>query len=52
MSFPASEPRKQYNVGAVKIPYADRDVAHAVLTDAGGKPVSLLPGACMFDSAR
>src|SRR4051812_47315319 len=32
-------------------PVAEKGFAHAVLTDAGGKPVSLLPGACMFDSA-
>lgn len=27
------EPRKKYNVGAWKIPYAERDVAHAVISD-------------------
>jgi acetate CoA/acetoacetate CoA-transferase beta subunit len=32
-------------------PVPEEGFAHAVLTDAGGKPVSLLPGACMFDSA-
>jgi acetate CoA/acetoacetate CoA-transferase beta subunit len=32
-------------------PVPETGFAHAVLTDAGGKPVSLLPGACMFDSA-
>jgi acetate CoA/acetoacetate CoA-transferase beta subunit len=26
-------------------------MAHAMLTDAGGKPVTALPGACTFDSA-
>ena len=32
-------------------PVPEQGFAHAVLTDAGGKPVSLVPGACMFDSA-
>lgn len=32
-------------------PVPEEGFGHAVLTDAGGKPVSLLPGACMFDSA-
>src|ERR1051325_6145197 len=32
-------------------PVADQGLAQARLTDAGGRPVTALPGACAFDSA-
>jgi acetate CoA/acetoacetate CoA-transferase beta subunit len=32
-------------------PIPEDGMAHPTLTDAGGKPVSALPGACTFDSA-
>jgi acetate CoA/acetoacetate CoA-transferase beta subunit len=32
-------------------PIPEEGMAHAMLTDAGGKPVTALPGACTFDSA-
>src|SRR5205809_1772745 len=32
-------------------PVPDEGMAHPTLTDAGGRPVSALPGACTFDSA-
>src|SRR5262245_51594334 len=32
-------------------PIAEEGMAHPTLTDAGGRPVSALPGACTFDSA-
>jgi acetate CoA/acetoacetate CoA-transferase beta subunit len=32
-------------------PIPEEGMAHPLLTDAGGKPVSALPGACTFDSA-
>ena len=32
-------------------PMAEADVAHPMLTDAGGRPVTALPGASTFDSA-
>jgi acetate CoA/acetoacetate CoA-transferase beta subunit len=32
-------------------PVAEEGLAHPTLTDAGGKPVNALPGACTFDSA-
>jgi len=32
-------------------PIPEEGMAHATLTDAGGRPVSALPGACTFDSA-
>ena len=32
-------------------PIPEEGMAHPMLTDAGGKPVSALPGACTFDSA-
>jgi acetate CoA/acetoacetate CoA-transferase beta subunit len=32
-------------------PIPEQGMAHATLTDAGGKPVTALPGACTFDSA-
>jgi acetate CoA/acetoacetate CoA-transferase beta subunit len=32
-------------------PVPEPGMAHPTLTDAGGKPVSALPGACTFDSA-
>jgi acetate CoA/acetoacetate CoA-transferase beta subunit len=32
-------------------PIPDDGMAHPALTDAGGRPVSALPGACTFDSA-
>ena len=32
-------------------PVPEPGMAHLTLTDAGGKPVSALPGACTFDSA-
>jgi acetate CoA/acetoacetate CoA-transferase beta subunit len=32
-------------------PIPEEGMAHPTLTDAGGKPVSALPGACTFDSA-
>jgi acetate CoA/acetoacetate CoA-transferase beta subunit len=32
-------------------PIPEEGMAHPFLTDAGGKPVSALPGACTFDSA-
>jgi acetate CoA/acetoacetate CoA-transferase beta subunit len=32
-------------------PVPEEGFAHPKLTDAGGKPVSMLPGACTFDSA-
>src|SRR5258706_14419418 len=32
-------------------PVPEKGFAHAVLTDAGGEPVSFVPGACMVDSA-
>lgn len=32
-------------------PIPEQGMAHPTLTDAGGKPISALPGACTFDSA-
>jgi acetate CoA/acetoacetate CoA-transferase beta subunit len=32
-------------------PVPEPGIAHPTLTDAGGRPVSALPGACTFDSA-
>lgn len=32
-------------------PIPEQGVAHSMLTDAGGRPISALPGACTFDSA-
>src|SRR5215475_3307165 len=32
-------------------PIPEDGMAHPMLTDAGGRPVSALPGACTFDSA-
>jgi acetate CoA/acetoacetate CoA-transferase beta subunit len=32
-------------------PIPEEGMAHPTLTDAGGRPVSALPGACTFDSA-
>ena len=32
-------------------PIPEEGMAHPMLTDAGGKPVTALPGACTFDSA-
>jgi acetate CoA/acetoacetate CoA-transferase beta subunit len=32
-------------------PIPEEGMSHPLLTDAGGKPVSALPGACTFDSA-
>ena len=32
-------------------PIPEEGMAHPLLTDAGGRPVSALPGACTFDSA-
>jgi len=32
-------------------PIPEEGMAHPMLTDAGGRPVSALPGACTFDSA-
>src|SRR6187399_1210822 len=32
-------------------PIPEQGMAHPLLTDAGGKPISALPGACTFDSA-
>ena len=32
-------------------PIPEQGMAHPLLTDAGGKPISALPGACAFDSA-
>jgi acetate CoA/acetoacetate CoA-transferase beta subunit len=32
-------------------PIPEQGLAHPLLTDAGGKPISALPGACTFDSA-
>jgi acetate CoA/acetoacetate CoA-transferase beta subunit len=32
-------------------PIPEQGMAHPTLTDAGGKPVTALPGACTFDSA-
>jgi acetate CoA/acetoacetate CoA-transferase beta subunit len=32
-------------------PIPEQGMAHPMLTDAGGRPVSALPGACTFDSA-
>jgi len=32
-------------------PIPEEGMAHPMLTDAGGRPVSALPGACFFDSA-
>ena len=32
-------------------PIPDEGMAHPLLTDAGGRPVTALPGACTFDSA-
>ena len=32
-------------------PIPEEGMAHPLLTDAGGKPVTALPGACAFDSA-
>jgi acetate CoA/acetoacetate CoA-transferase beta subunit len=32
-------------------PIQEEGMAHPLLTDAGGKPVTALPGACTFDSA-
>jgi acetate CoA/acetoacetate CoA-transferase beta subunit len=36
-------------IGTGRIP--DEGMAHPLLTDAGGRPVTALPGACTFDSA-
>jgi acetate CoA/acetoacetate CoA-transferase beta subunit len=32
-------------------PMPEQGMAHPLLTDAGGRPISALPGACVFDSA-
>src|SRR6195256_5833907 len=32
-------------------PLPEQGMAHPLLTDAGGRPVTALPGACVFDSA-
>jgi acetate CoA/acetoacetate CoA-transferase beta subunit len=32
-------------------PLPEEGMAHPMLTDAGGRPVTALPGACTFDSA-
>src|SRR3954467_11651465 len=32
-------------------PIPEEGMAHPLLTDAGGRPVTALPGACTFDSA-
>ncbi|HXQ09046.1 MAG TPA: 3-oxoacid CoA-transferase subunit B [Bradyrhizobium sp.] len=32
-------------------PIPEQGLSHPMLTDAGGKPISALPGACTFDSA-
>src|SRR6201987_725421 len=32
-------------------PIPEQGMAHPLLTDAAGKPISALPGACIFDSA-
>src|SRR3984957_18003141 len=32
-------------------PMPEQGLAHPLLTDAGGRPISALPGACTFDSA-
>ncbi len=32
-------------------PIPEQGLAHPLLTDAGGRPISALPGACTFDSA-
>jgi len=32
-------------------PIPEQGLAHPMLTDAGGRPISALPGACTFDSA-
>src|ERR1700751_4407671 len=32
-------------------PIPEQGMAHPLLTDAGGRPISALPGACTFDSA-
>src|ERR1700742_2155889 len=32
-------------------PVPEQGMAHPLLTDAGGRPISALPGACIFDSA-
>jgi acetate CoA/acetoacetate CoA-transferase beta subunit len=32
-------------------PIPEEGMAHPLLTDAGGNPVTALPGACIFDSA-
>ena len=32
-------------------PIPEQGMAHPMLTDAGGRPISALPGACTFDSA-
>src|SRR5438445_10835935 len=32
-------------------PMPEQGMAHPLLTDAGGRPISALPGACIFDSA-
>src|SRR2546427_3316672 len=32
-------------------PMPEQGIAHPHLTDAGGRPISALPGACVFDSA-
>ncbi|KRQ90375.1 3-oxoacid CoA-transferase subunit B [Bradyrhizobium valentinum] len=32
-------------------PIPEQGMAHPLLTDAGGRPISALPGACVFDSA-
>jgi acetate CoA/acetoacetate CoA-transferase beta subunit len=32
-------------------PVPEQGMAHPLLTDAGGRPISALPGACTFDSA-
>src|SRR3954451_24936388 len=32
-------------------PMPEQGMAHPLLTDAGGRPITALPGACVFDSA-
>jgi acetate CoA/acetoacetate CoA-transferase beta subunit len=32
-------------------PIPEQGLQHPMLTDAGGRPISALPGACTFDSA-
>src|SRR6476646_8563649 len=32
-------------------PIPEQGMEHPMLTDAGGRPISALPGACVFDSA-